>query len=99
MTALIATGAGGSPAISSTMVTAPVTASTGIGLRRRSTRAAAPTSIRMTLRSSGLRVPKVGPSGPPAEANEPVIMQTSTARASTASSAVGWARSQPLARA
>lgn len=88
----------GSPAISSTMVTAPVTASTDTGLRRRSTGGGADQHQDDAAQLRAL-VPKVRPSGPPVEANEPVIMQTSTAGASTASRAVGWARSQPRARA
>lgn len=92
ITVHMATGARGSPVVSSSSESPQVTASTVRGRRRRNTRAAAPSSISSSENGSGVRVPKVGPCGPCGSANDPRTMETNTPNASTASVASGWVR-------
>lgn len=92
ITAHIATGARGSPVVSSSSDSPQVTASTARSRRRRSTSAAAPSSISSRENGSGVRVPKVGPCGPCGSAKDPTTMETNAPSASTASVASGCVR-------
>lgn len=98
MTELITTGAGGSISRNSRADSTPVTASTATGLRRRSTSAPAPSTIRTTLKGAGVRTPKTGPWPGSGSANDAQTMAASTETASAPSRAKGWPRSQRRAR-